>query len=843
MANNDLIIDYNADMSPTEETAEVIDYDSDVKLPPRKRIEKPVIGFDGVASDFETVEEPYSADVVLKSKYGDNFDDSKWFGDGILDTWNMGVLGKFDTNEGRIRKFKEWYPEGDVRFVSAEGEEYSLARKGPGEPYRKISGWQTVPGDALVNVPTAAGIAAAPFTSGMSVLPAIGTEVAISAFGGMLDEKIMQAVEPERNSNAFMVGAGEGGAQAAASFIFRGGPLGVLFKSISDSKPSPGALKALESGKEEGLVPLTKGQFSSNPATKSLYQQYIGYSEEGLKEALKAYESLGEDGLLAYVQKNGFKGVQRKVIQKLLEREATKIDSTVSAIRKGGVSFSEGSEALNKTFDLFFELAGAEEKALYAKARTLADDAEFDLEEVRDMAFDFSEGTVARGVTSPLSTVPESVPINPAKGELKDLVDTILKMDPLVSKYAPSGKPVQESLDQMLKLRSRVRALKDSTTDKDVQSKANKLYKGLTKSLTNPKGGDPDFVDAWLTANETYAKNRSVEELKTVVNLRRADPHSYAAYSRQLITPKNADTLLFLEGLVKKTDPAAWDTMRASFIDHIVQNPTQGVKLLDSYYDSFRTDALRSLVSEADEKTIREFMQAKDALESSPLWKAQERMDLDLANKAFELVNSGNVDDLAKTVALAGGKRSPTVRSMKAGIVQKWYQEAAIPNEYGEPIIDSIKFRQLVETAKNSKKLDVLFSPADFKWLENMENYAVKLGAAPLSKEGVSTGAELQLGAQAGTVARAPVAYAEKGLKGIWQAFRLPVSMPITARLMGLNKRVSTAPKGFNSTTKNAISLMKETALRAPIMMIEAQDALEYEMESGDISAPYMGGM
>ena len=56
----------------------------------------------------ETPEPSLTEDDFLKAKYGDNFSDDHWFGgDSITDTWNTAILGKYNTNEGRKRKFKE----------------------------------------------------------------------------------------------------------------------------------------------------------------------------------------------------------------------------------------------------------------------------------------------------------------------------------------------------------------------------------------------------------------------------------------------------------------------------------------------------------------------------------------------------------------------------------------------------------------------------------------------------------------------------------------------------------------------------------------------------------------
>ena len=174
---------------------------------------------DDYGRQVETPEPSLTEDDFLKAKYGDNFSDDHWFGgDSISDTWNTALLGKYNTNEGRKRKFQEWYPDGDIRFTTAGGENVAIARRNASEPYRRISGWVTTPGDILVSGPVASGIAAAPFTAGASAIAGIAGETIATMFGSAGEDILAKSLwEPERNDSTLLKAGGEGAEIGRAS--------------------------------------------------------------------------------------------------------------------------------------------------------------------------------------------------------------------------------------------------------------------------------------------------------------------------------------------------------------------------------------------------------------------------------------------------------------------------------------------------------------------------------------------------------------------------------------------------------------------------------------------------
>lgn len=818
----------------------------------------------GFAGDLGISSQPKITDTdILKSKYGDNFDDSMWFGgDDIGDSWNMGVLGKYNTNEGRTRKFKEWYPEGDIRFTSGAEGNVAIARRNPSEPYRKISNWQTVPFDVLASGPTLVGLAAAPFTAGASFGVGVLGETVATAFGSIGESLLAKNWEPERNESALLRAGGEGAIQAIASSVAKGGVIGAVLGNLTEKAAiTPGARKALAASNEEGLVPLTKGQFySGDPAVKSIYEQYSTQNAKGLEESLKAYESLGEDGLKAYVEKNGMAGLRKSVLSKLVTKQGTKIDSLIGGMTMGGVSWKEGSSELKKTLDNYFSLSRAQEDIYYKEARDLANssDVEFDMVPVQDLAKEIQKGVRTR--SQDFLSTGRTVVTNPISAKLDKILTDLIDVGPVVSKLG-GGKTsaggrvatLESSMDQIIQLRRRIGdALSDAEPGTTEYRDLSRLYGEYTKAIQNPTHGDPGWVDLWKRANEFSSLNHNLRELDPIVALGRADPYRYAQYARNLVKPENADSLLLLEGLVKKTDPASWDTFRSSFIGHIAEDPAKGMRTLDSYKDNYREDALRALMTPDEEKTMREYFSKRTDLENSPLWKAKELADTNLAIKGLELVNSGNLDDLAQTVKLSGGKTSPTSRGMKAAIVNKWFQDAHIPDQHVDTgsLIDRDKFIRTVETWKNGGKLDVLFTPSDWKWLTNIENYAIQLPSTPVTATGSSTGASMQGAAQAGLEQRIGPEVAEaiasgneaKAAKKVWNTMKLPLGRSFTGYAMGLNKRITQEPKGFNSATRNTIKILQEFAKRAPVLAIEAMDSIHYEDTPPELKS-LSGGM
>lgn len=840
--------------------------------PPQGRYtKKPIVGFDGSVASYEEVYDPPEADAVLKWKYGDLYDDSQLFGD-ILDTWNMGILGKYETNEGRIKRFKEMYPEGDLMFRKANGEEFALGRKTSDEPYRRISGWQTELPASVASLATGASVAAEmiPQTRAFGVLSRAMIDAAATGLGAYTEESIMQTLEKNRESTPLFKGTLEGGVQGLVDVILGGGAIMAAARQLLKDAPWTSAQEAaFKAWNEEGLRALTRFQFSLNPLTQAVQAQRLGGNQKAIEATLKAYESLGKDGLQKYINENGFQGVSREAVNVLIEKQLLDFDTVRKAISTGKMSFSEGSEELSKTMDLYFTLATKEENTLYNEARRLSEDVEFDLEDVHRLAMELDnpiktrmrdkevteEVPVPAGSRTPYGPATHSVTRTVAGGEeiirdnstaLQEIIDFIKQMNPVISHLVDKNGNVSRSMDQLKTLRQKVWDLYSESKGRGGDNgPAKRLYGAISNALNNPTKGNPDFLSAWQKANEFYNFNRSLEELEPIIKIGKATPFQYARLARNLTTPDQADSLLFLKDFVAKYDPVAWDTFRDGFMTHVLEDPMKGVAALDGFIKGNRKDALRALVTEEEENAIRSFAKDMNEFKSSPLWKKREEMDYALGVKAMELVNTNNVDQLAKEINLAGGPASEHAAALRAGIMQHWKQQSTLPNLYGEDdLIDGTKFLSLVKDMQESGKLDILFREQDWKWLNNMKAYAKMLGRPQVSEEGLAVGAGIQLGEQAGRTVRAPAAVAEavakldlgKLTEEAYKIVKLPFSMSIMSRLMGADKPVKSLTKSRDPVAQS-FSLMYEFSTRAPVMWLESLNSLQYEED--DLYTPY----
>jgi hypothetical protein len=797
-------------------------------LPPKDKKKYPLVGWDGVATDYFEQEEPYDSDALLKYVYGGNYDDTSLFGGTDLsDNWNMQLLGYYETNDGRKEKFKDWYPDGELRYLEADGREFALARKSKEAPWQRISGWQSTPVSAVVNLPVAGSIAAGVATAGMGLWPAIGAQILGTGAGVLSQEAIMSQFEANR-TNPWLKATGESGVAALMEFVMRGGAVGTILRDMVRRAPTPGAEKAFRATRpvEEGglgLAPMTGGQFTSNPEAVAIYSQRTGLNQDALEKAIKPFESLNVDGLQKYIDNYGFSGVNQRVLEHLYAKQLDDAASILRGVKSGKRGLQEGSEELVEAWGKFDIYRTAMENRLYTDARAGGVNAEFDIMDAVSEAKKIRQGTQARPATG---NTP--VAVNPAKGELRSVVDTLSGMHGMIGPYTPPGSGTIESgLQQIMDLRTRVGNLIDNP-DRSVSGPAKRLYGLLTESIQNPQNADPDFVTKWNKANSFYAANRDVDKLKIVHKLNTASPHEYARLGRSLLQADNAEQLKFAHDVIKQADPKAWDEMRGSFIDYIAHNPTKGKAILDGWENAERLD-VRDLIVDADElDVLNSYIKETKRVENSPVAKHQADTDIINAEKAITLAD-GDIGDLSAAVDAHGGKNSNFARSIKAGLAYKWQQAARIENEFGEDIIDpTIMLKEIKET-RRSGKFKVLFTPEDWKWLEHIDNYAVKLGKPPLrSLGGDPAGASLAVHEQAQRKATALWKAVTDGLVPAAEAaYRVPLSMSIAARFMGLDKPVTRLPTD-KSIAGHALNLMANAVKNTPLIWLEMQDNVQH---------------
>lgn len=757
-------------------------------------------------------------DKKLKWMYDIHFDETRTFGSGIADAIHIGEIGQYDTNEGRRRAFKEHYPEGEIRFTKVNDKNVILGRKTTKEPFTRINSLTLEVPSAIFNKEVGLSVAGS-FVPGGPAIKA-GAEILGAALGAYLDEQEMQIKEPERDKTAVGQAGFAGGLQTAASLVTRGGPIGHVIKQLF-AEPAQTNLqrRAMEGWVEEGWTPPTNWQYSVNPLTDKSRKIREAIDIKGISEGSKTYADLYKSIKDKYVSGEDFSGMDPDVLRTIILKESAKIDETLNSLVKGDIAFKDAVAGLADRHDLYQALAREEARRLYGDARDVVAGVEFYLGDAIQGAEKIEKGVRVRMNPNRLaSTDALTDPTMRARKLPKELAAVIAKfklLKPTVSELT-HGPDLYTSMDQMINLRQEAWQLTKSSDDQ-VAAAGNELYALLSDALHNPTAGDPTWLGKWQKANDFVAAHHDLEKIEILQDLANASPLDYEVLARKLSRPGEADNLVWLENYISNIDPNTWENFRSAFVSDLIRAPKNELKRVrrlkaalnkaEALGDA-RPDALGKLITDEQLDIIEESTRNLEYIEKLPAYKHMNAVNEENAFKAMKMVEEGNVEQLARQIEVSGGPDSAHARGLKAGLVSRWLEDASLPNPYGlaedykgevvPPILNVKEFQFQVQKYKDSGKLDVLFGPEDWIWLENLDNYMKLLGPSPVGPDGKSSGAEFVAGEMASTLQRA----LPKGLKSIvsptewlgiaYNVAELPYGSKMTGWLMNADVRVGT---------------------------------------------------
>lgn len=453
-------------------------------------------------------------------------------------------------------------------------------------------------------------------------------------------------------------------AGATVPSVVISGPLNA-FRGAGVLKITPGAKQAQRAAAELGIPRLLPSQVAQNPlvrriggqsaATVSTIGEYIRQQNAA---ATRTIMGLREPQIADMI-----KGEVRK-----LHNEAA--DQILTAAKIVDTDLTKGGTAIQTGIAEYDDFARAMVNREYTNAR-LIETPRFSAEALMDIA---TEVKVRAEKIGP-----------DAKGAAS-LADQILKLDPSLPPETiqlPSGKTIEvPATDQLRFLRSQAYALKTPAPG-DIpragNAEASKLFAILSRTLDNPVGGSPDFVNAWQKANG-LARERfiTMDKLAIVQAVKSETPAMLAA---RLAKPLQVDNLRTLRETVPSDKWQSFQqSVKADFVaPRNIDNLTKRLK-------SFDKETLDILVTPTDQADLRLVGRNWDRLRSLDLEGALERQTT-RAGFIRELVESGQTKKIAALVE-ASGSRPALRKSLRAGIMEDVWNRVVRKTDDNELIVN-----------------------------------------------------------------------------------------------------------------------------------------------------------
>lgn len=186
---------------------------------------------------------------------------------------------------------------------------------------------------------------------------------------------------------------------------------------------------------------------------------------------------------------------------------------------------------------------------------------------------------------------------------------------------------------------------------------------------------------------------------------------------RQLISPRFPDRAVQLKRMYSQMPGSGgWEQVKSGYVDRLISNPQQIGRNLDQW----PIEARREVFSEAEESALREYGDAVQAFDQTPIAKLAARGEV-LSGQSIQHILDQDDRALESLVTAAGGKDSPLGRSLRAGIYKKIFDAAESTIEGAGQIIDPNKAQSIIKRLRDTGRLESIMTPEDIEVLELMD--------------------------------------------------------------------------------------------------------------------------
>ena len=659
-----------------------------------------------------------------------DFDGKIELNDNLLE---FDMAGSKNINAKR-QKFLEQYPNGTLTPVQlSNGDVKLIYKKEENDPYRFVNRGVNYPEitRAIVSGDLIGGLIVSRFNP---MFTGVGTGVGSLLEYGVETARGYETQTGEKElKEATLEGLVAGGLDFATRKLFS---LYKKFKNAGNVKILDVADFADDVAKfaeEETLEPLIKGNVLKTPVWQSAFAQSQITSPSGLntfnkqiKTLQKRFGSMGDsfdasafttEELSLIIKAQGDDLVQRLFsstdINQPLSREWLQIGQNYQQGLKNWVinsrELKDGlyKEASNLTDDLVFDVTSLQTVAKNIKDVVRAKGVETQSQIVGTGLFDDLGNEITRVIPGKAGPVP----LLDLSKDLRDVIETIGKMDPKVSMYQGF-----DPIDQLKTLRTSVFTLQQSD-NATTKRYANQLYTSLKEVMESPLSGNTEFLDFYKKASAFNSYRENILNLSVIKKSLKSDT------IEDIITSKfNIAQPSEVSYIKKVLDKKTFNMLKASYLQDIASNNSSLNKFLRN--ENQYADVVSEIFSKTEIDAIKKFALARQKLDISTLAKIIKK-DVSNAERAYALIDEGY--DVFKNILIQrGGKDGKFAQSIKAGIYKKIFDDSIVTTKTGGiDVLDVKKFMVNINKIENNTALkELLFSPEELSRLKKFNLYS-----------------------------------------------------------------------------------------------------------------------
>lgn len=648
---------------------------------------------------------------VLKDRYGERFDRDATY-DNLPVLYDLGFSDRFSE---RRRKFKSYYPRGDLKREKIGSSFVELIREAPDEPYRVYE--STVLSDIFSGETAGAlaGIAASPLTGGGSL--AMAGMTGLGTFGGSMTEFGVEELRGfqdtplnEGLANAAVVA----GLSSAIDLATMGaGRLTGISRVPFRTKGARSQLRAERVAEEKKFLPPMRGQITEFPLIPQIFNQAAATTR---RIGRKVDEQ--EKVLLSRMREmtdTDFSSVSDKQLGNMLEVQRKEVERRFRGMAAATSTPQRFGETVHEAIERYRTISRKARDRLYGRAKKEGVDLEFDVVEPQDIANRYLSGHKMKTAGG------EERRIGPSLSpKLTELLERVRESDSTIRTFTDADGVTQHSIDQLKDLRTN---FYDFMVDGEGADKrvATEMWSSLRRSMENPARGSKRGRDLLMRANQANATREANLE---VAAIRRAianeEPGKLMTYFRS----GNENAVRTIKNLSGKR----WTAIKNEFLGNLTADPKTGISVLNSFQKDKGT--LRLVMSETEETAMREYLRVARKMNEGKLASLQEGQ-LNRAHRMRELTKEGR-EKLEETIRLAGGPKSKFALDGRLGLMRSAVDAATTVSKDGEQILSADALIPQINKILKSDDYAPLISQQYREEMEDLLSYISKTRRPPM---------------------------------------------------------------------------------------------------------------
>ena len=648
-----------------------------------------------------------------------------------------------DTLGEKVIAFKQVFPQGELVSLPVSGE---LAfRRGPSENFRKVDPSMLdefeplgdlidlFGGDigALMGEAAAVTGAGRGASKGIKLIPFL-TRLAAGTYGG---EFLQEGVEtlagfqeegfPEIASRSAVKSLGAVAGGATFGLIERG-TSGALQRGIFDLRPGgKAAQEALERiRRDAGIITVDPVQDAGRGAVARSADQAttkIGDLPANIISANPIIRKMGgQSAALLPTLADHISDIENQVARSLMRMRSRGSNLPenlrVEAGRQRKQILSQGLQATKGKEIGDFDVGNSLQQGIARytdDSQAVVSEAYRRAEEIGDPVFDPRSAVQAA----------QSV-IERNKQGVIVVDDATLKAARDILEYANNPGPITLPNGEFIPETERIKYIQSSLFDSSVppagtprretHRQARKLRSEIKDMMENATGPNPQFAEAWRTANGLAAQRFDTLEKSIIINTAKSEEPANIA--RRITGPNNADNLRIVRGVVGNEK---WDQIKDWFKTDLF-NPNKADSL-SSRLKSYDKETIEQLLTPGELVEVIKVSKQMDRLNSAPMKQALERQSRaqNLIRDSIDTGNTEGVKTLIETIGRAGGRNSEIGRESRGALLNDIIFRSLI-KERGELKVDFRLINKTLTELKDAGALGIL-DPRDIRRLRDIE--------------------------------------------------------------------------------------------------------------------------